>query len=377
MEERRAAAQPSSDIFVVRGTNVSYDGFKALIELMGKHELPFYKSEPLAGPKGPSGLIDRDDVVIVKVNSQWDERGGTNTDLVRSIIETILAHPDGFTGEVLVADNGQAQFGALGSGGSLEYERNNAEDTAQSVQAVVDTFSGARVSTYLWDRITTERVGEYAQGDVDDGYVVDDSPSPVTGIVVSYPKFRTRFGTYVSFKHGVWGPERGSYDGGRLKVINVPVLKAHRIYGVTACVKSYMGVASDKLTGRAAHRSVGRGGMGTQMAETRMPALNVLDAIWVNANPGTGPGTTYQEATRLNTIAASVDPVAMDCWASKRVLMQAARLKGHQELSIFDPDNAEPGSFGGWLRLSMEEIVKTGYRATADENRMNVYVSEL
>jgi len=377
IEGRRAAAQPSSDIFVVEGTTGGDDGFKALLELMGEHGLPFYGSERTGGPQGPGGLIERDSVVIVKVNSQWNERGGTNTDLVRSIIEATLAHPDGFDGEVVVADNGQARFGAHGSGGSLEYERNNAEDAAQSVQDVVDAFSGARVSTYLWDRITTRGVGEYAEGDIDDGYVVDEDSNPLTGITVSYPKFRTKFGTHVSFRHGIWDPETKSYDGERLKVINVPVLKAHSIYGVTACVKHYMGVASDRLTGRTAHRSVDRGGMGTEMAETRVPTLNVLDAIWVNADPGTGPRATYQEATRLNTVMASVDPAALDHWAAKHVLMQAARLKGHRDLSTFDPDNAVSGSFGDWLRLSMEELRKAGHDVTTDEDRMNVYVVEL
>jgi len=162
-----------------------------------------------------------------------------------------------------------------------------------------------------------------------------------------------------------------------LKVVNVPVLKAHFIYGVTACVKHYMGVVSDKLTGRGAHRSVGTGGMGTEMAGTRMPTLNVLDAIWVNAVPGSGPRSNYEEATRLNTITASVDPAALDYWATKHVLMQAARLMGHDDLSRFDPDNTKPRSHGDWLRRSSEEMRKAGHRITLDEERMNVFVAGL
>lgn len=113
------------------------------------------------------------------------------------------------------------------------------------------------------------------------------------------------------------------------------------------------------------------------MAGTRMPTLNVLDAIWVNANPGRGPSSTYQEATRLNTVMAGVDPVALDYWASKHVLMHSARLKGHRDLSKIDPDNPEPGSFGSWLRLSMDELNKAGHEATIDEDRMNVYITTL
>ena len=377
LEEMRAKDQPSSDIFVVRGTTGRDDGFKALMGLMGDKDLPFYESKDEGRTHDPGGLIPRDAVVIVKVNSQWNERGGTNTDLVKAIIESVLAHPDGFTGEVVVADNGQAQYGAHGHGGSLDYEKNNAEDKGQSIQDVVDSFPEHRVTTYLWDRITTRAVGEYSEGDAEDGYIVEQDEDPRTGITVSYPKFRTELGTPISFKHGVWDQETGTYDDGRLNVINVPVLKTHFIFGVTACVKHYMGVVSDKLTRRGAHRSVGTGGMGTEMTGTRMPCLNILDAIWVNANPGRGPSSTYQEAIRLNTVMACVDPVALDHWASKNVLMQAARLKGHRDLSKIDPDNPEPGSFGGWLRLSMEELRKAGHEVTIDEDRVNVYITNL
>jgi hypothetical protein len=378
LEGRLARAQPSSDIFVVKGTTGYDDGFNELINLMGEQGLPFYKSDVRGKNQGPEGLIAKDDVVIIKVNSQWDERGGTNTDLLKAIIEAIINHPDVFIGEIVVADNGQAQYGAFGSGGSLNWENSNAGDHSQSVQRVVDMFSGSyKVSTYLWDEITLKSVGEYSEGDMEDGYVVNQTPNPVTGIKVSYPKFKTRFGTYISFKRGVGNPETKSYDDEKLKVINVPVLKAHFIYGVTACVKHYMGVVSDKLTGHNAHQSVGTGGMGTEMVETRMPALNILDAIWINANPGKGPRTPYSEATRVNVIMASTDPVALDYWAAKHVLMQAARILGFKDLSSIDPDNTASGSFGEWLRLSMQEIQKAGHQATTNEDRMNVYVVDL
>jgi hypothetical protein len=374
VEEKRAREHPSSDIFVVKGTTGKDDGFKVLLRLMGENGLHFYRSEKAGVTSGPDGLIPSDAVVIVKVNSQWDERGGTNTDLVRSVIEAVLDHPDVFVGEVVVADNGQAQYGSTRRGGSLDYGRNNAEDRGQSIQGVVDSFAdGSRVSTYLWNTITTNRVSEYFMGDDEDGYIVDEAAVGESGLRVSYPKFRTMYGTRISFRHGVWRPDASAYDTERLKVINVPVLKAHFIYGVTGCVKHYMGVVSDKLTGGDSHRSVGRGGMGTEIAGTRIPALNVLDAIWVNATPGKGPSSPYGQATRLNTLMASVDPVALDHWAAKHVLMQAARLAGHGDLSKIDPNNEEAGSFGDWLRLSMEEIRRGGNTVTADEDMMNVY----
>jgi hypothetical protein len=118
--------------------------------------------------------------------------------------------------------------------------------------------------------------------------------------------------------------------------------------------------------------------MGTEMVETRFPVLNIIDAIWVNANPLGGPITPYDEATRANVIAASLDPVALDYWAAKHILVQAAQKTGRTHASWMDPDNmSSPGSFGQWLRLSMQEINQAGYQTTVDEARMNVYVSQL
>jgi len=380
LNEMGATSQPASDIYVVDDTTGNDGGFARLISLMDENGLLFYASPEAGKGRGPYGLIARDDVVIIKVNSQWDERGGTNTDLLKAVIQAIMEHPDGFIGEIVVADNGQAQYGsAPGGGGSLDYDRNNAENTSQSVQDVVDHFSGShKVSTYLWDTITTRRVSEYFEGDAEDGYVVNATVNDNTGIMVSYPKFRTKFGTYVSFRLGIWSPQKRIYDSNRLKVINMPVLKSHSGYGVTAAVKHYMGVVSDKLTaqlGGRAHQTVGRGGMGTEMVETRFPVLNILDAIWVNALPGNGPGTSYSEAARTNIVAASTDPVALDYWGAKYILLQVAQNKGYTGASSIDPDNTASGSFGDWLRLSMQEIANAGYRATVDESRMNVFIA--
>ena len=354
-----------SDIFAVQGTTGADGGFQRLVDLMGQRGLSFYS---LIGPK---------DVVIIKVNSQWDERGGTNTDLVRAIIESILKHPSGFTGEIVIADNGQAQYGAAGAGGSLDWKSNNAEDRTQSMQKVADSFSvRCRISTALWDRITTTRVAEYSEGDARNGYVVDSSPSPQTGIIVSYPKFETPSSTLISFKKGIWNPSLRSYDFDRLKVINVPVLKSHSIYGVTASVKHYMGVGSEKLT-RSAHSSVGAGGMGTEMAETRTPVLNVMDAVWVNANPGRGPLTRYADASRVNIIAAGRDPVALDYWAAKNILVPAAVKLGYKNVDRLNPDITRNGYFGSWLRLSMKELQRAGYPSTTDMDSVNITVSSL
>jgi len=372
LNEIKARENPSSDIFVVNGSNGADDGFISLASLMKRHGVNFYKT-----PDTPNGIIPSYGVVLVKVNSQWNERGGTNTDLVKSIIMAVTKHPEGFSGEVVIVDNGQAQFGSTRRGGSMTYDENNALDTTQSNQVVADSFKGDKVTTYLWDSITTTRVKEYDEGDLNDGYIIDDDADLETGIRVSYPKFRTKHGSYISFKEGVWDSNSKSYDSDKLIVLNVPVLKAHFIYGVTACVKHYMGVVSDKLQSGGAHRSVRNGGMGTMMVKTRRPNLNILDGIYVNSNCGGGPSCTYDNANNLELIMASVDPVALDVWATENVLMEAARNQGSTDLSKFDPHTIEPGSHGEWMKKSLEQMEKAGLQVTDNPNRFNVYVTSL
>ena len=353
-------------IFVERTTGVD-DGVRRLVSAMQGSGVPFYQTG-----QAPHGLFGRNDVVLLKINAQWNERGGTNTDLIRGVVQAILDHPDGFTGEVIIADNGQAQFGSFGSGGSLEWANGNAEDPAQSVMRVVGDFQadGRRVSGVLWDTFTRVRVDEFSQGDYTDGFVVEDYIRP-TGLEITYPKFTTEFGTHVSFREGIWDSASGSYERERLRVINMPVLKHHSWFQVTGAVKNYMGVPSDMLTSRRAHNSTGVGGMGTQMAHTRMPTLNIMDMIWIGTERG--PSNPNYRASRVDLIAASTDAVALDYWTTRHVLIPAAEQRPGARVTQMNPAGDYPGTFGHWLRLSKLEIQSAGYHATMNPQYMRVF----
>jgi hypothetical protein len=41
-----------------------------------------------------------------------------------------------------------------------------------------------------------------------------------------------------------------------------------------------------------------------------------------------------------------------------------------------NPDGEDPGTFGYWLRLSMQELQKAGFWAVMDESKMAVFISE-
>lgn len=66
-----------------------------------------------------------------------------------------------------------------------------------------------RRSAFLWDEITRNEVEEYSTGDYDDGFFVEEEQAS-TGSQITHPKFRTEYGTYVSFKQGVWDDDTGS-----------------------------------------------------------------------------------------------------------------------------------------------------------------------
>jgi hypothetical protein len=316
-------------------------------------------------------MIQPNDVVLVKINEEWAERGGTDTDVLKQLIQSIVDHPKGFTGEIVVADNGQW-------GGDMDWANSNAENHSQSTQKVVNSFLSAhKVSTYDWIPIRNKQVNEYSVGDMNDGYVLKATADPTTGIYVSYPKFRTIYGTYISFKYGIWNGQ--AYEN-RLKVINLPVLKSHTTYGVTGAVKHYMGVLSNTLSN--GHVSIATGGMGTLMAETRMPTLNIMCAIWVNTIPdnyaGAGPGAPYTVATRTNILAASTDPVALDYWASKYILVQAAQAIGYSDTHTLNPDNTDrtgvsTEALGVWLPKARDALLRAGIQVTTNEQQMSIY----
>ncbi|MBN2368831.1 DUF362 domain-containing protein [Candidatus Woesearchaeota archaeon] len=369
-----------SDIFLVTDTDGTSPGVERLIGLMEGNGLDFYKTAA-----AEDGLIGKDDVVLLKVNSQWDERGGTNTDLVKSVIEAVISHPEGFSGEIVVVDNGQAQYGAKMTGGSFVWENNNAINRTQSIQDVVDMYKGKyKVSTYLWDNITTKVVAEFSEGDFEDGFVLYDLEDKNREILktISYPKFKTEYGTYISFKKGIWDTSEGDYDNANIKLINMPVLKPHLIYGVTGAVKNYMGTPSDKLTKTEAHNSIGNGGMGVQMAETRFPSLTIMDSIWVStvypctlATWWCGPNVFYNDSLQNNMVLAGTDPVALDYWVSKNILMKTSKELGHENTKELDPDLTKRGSFGYWLRISMDVLNKAGYSTTIREENIRVISS--
>jgi hypothetical protein len=356
-----------------------FPGLDRLLELMGRNGLKFYRSSGFSTRASPDGIIGIDDVVIIKINYQWSERGGTNTDLLSGLIRAIVDHPDGFNGEVVVCEN--AQVYAIEN---FDRPFNNAEDRGRSPHEVVENFrnQGFAVSHYDWMRLKAIRVEEYDDGDDEDGYVMLDG---IPQGRVTYPKFRTEYGTSVSVKEGIWHPTNSHYDRNRLKFINLPVLKPHwcqrptSCYGATACIKNYMGLVSNSLTN--SHGGVRLGLMGAVLAEIGLADLNILDCIWICANPYWGPMVYYDYPTiRVDQLVASTDPIAADIWAVRNILVPAF------EIDVFppeplprpsaDPDDPE-SAFRTYLDNSMQALLAAGIEVTNDLDAIDVVSADV
>jgi uncharacterized protein (DUF362 family) len=346
-----------------------FPGLDSLLRLMGENDRKFYLSATVSPLSGPDGIIASDDVVVVKINYQWGARGGTNTDLLRGLIRALVDHPDGFTGEIVVGENTQFAPSA-----NFDRSGNNAQDQTLSPRDVVVGFQnqGFRVSLSDWRAARTLERDEGVPCDQGWGYVILATEAGR----VSYPKFPTGYGTCVSLKHGVWNPDAGDWDRSRLKLINMPVLKPHWIYAVTACVKNYMGVVTDSL-GTNSHDGVGGGLMGAVMAEIDPPDLNILDCIWTCGHPGLGPDVGYGPLSRSDQLVASTDPIAADIWATTNILIPSFLANGHSPpWPNPNPDPEDPNSrFRAYLDRSMEWMLDGGFAVTNDLDSIDVYSS--
>jgi len=339
---------------------------------MGLHGTHFYQSDTISNFETSStGIISADDVVVIKINYQWPERGGTNVDVLRGLVRLIADHPGTFAGEIVICEN--SQFNSINN---FDRASNNAEDHTLSPHDVVVEFQaeGVNISHYDWTVHRFTLVNEYSAGDMADGYIRYPYDSQLNGRV-SYPKFQTDAGTYVSLKYGLWNPVSSTYNRAGLKFINLPVLKSHHAtYGATASVKHYMGVVSGELNTNS-HSAIINGILGALQGEIQLADLNILDCVWINANPFDGPWTTYADAMRRDRLLASTDPVALDLWAVKNILIPAFIANGYSPPWPYpsaDPD-IPTSSFRIYLDNSMDKIIAAGYNVTNDLALIDAY----
>lgn len=341
----------------------------ALINIISTNGTNFYESGSNAG------IVNANDVVIIKGNFQWEYTLSTNTDRIKGLIWSILQHPDGFSGEIIICDNDQGVRNWTSC--------NNSNDPQQTIIDVVNTFKakGYPVDLMEWDQIMNSTVTEYSDGNMTDGFTYNSTSK------VSYPKFKSPEGKHISLKYGVYNSGTNSYNRDEMCIINFPVCKAHGYSGATIAVKNWVGAMSliDK-TGRYGSEDIMHLDYFLKdfalparvMAET-YPDLNIIDATW------TAPNDNYTNSSgnRINTkvLLASTDPIASSWYAAKYILNPIAA----NDIRT-DPDYVEPNPGGIGLysyRYSMaldswESYLKnnTSYNITSNPDEISVYASE-
>jgi len=348
---RAAAANGQSAVFrmtrcpIPSGTTDAHAGLDALLELMAVNGYKFFKTTQDHPLGGADGLIDKGDVVLIKINCQWKFCGATNTDLLRGLVYRILSHPDGFAGEVVIFENGQGQ-GAFngdprawntypGLGAPAGVHVNAEDDTLTVDRLVTQVFAGSPVTSFLLDPLNPDQ---------NTGVFIGPDDHTTNGFRkisdVSYPCFTTSRGTRIELKEGIW---TGSGHASNLKFINMPVLKTHSggdsTYpggtGITGVLKHMYGVVSMADGNRSLrHYSQSGSQCGKMWTLVRAPDLNIVDCIWVayqTRHAGYPPSTTY----RYDMLLAGFDPVALDYWGSKHLLYPL----GGDRQRYHDPDN--------------------------------------
>jgi uncharacterized protein (DUF362 family) len=338
------------------GADNHHAGVERLLGLLGSQGVKFYRHTATDTLSGPDGLIASSDVVLIKVNAQWKYRGATNSDVVRGVIQRILDHPAGFTGEVVIFENGQGR-GSLNCNQSSGYPdgtvQANAENPAHSFTYLANTVfhSSGRVSAFLVDPIRSTPVpaGNHAIN----GYRTLNPHPTSQSWNISYPCFTTAGGHRVELKDGLW--TGSSYDANRLKLINMPVLKTHGGCGVTGALKLFYGVVSMTYASGGYHYGDIGKVLGQMMAHVRAPDLNIMDCIWVCQ--GQLGGYPASATSRRNTLLASLDPVALDYWAGKNILYPINNDPNHNP---DDPSLYTDSNFSQYLDQASAEINSSG-----------------
>jgi len=114
---------------------------------------------------------------------------------------------------------------------------------------------------------------------------------------------------------------------GATKLINVPVAKNHGLTQFTGGIKNWLGAVAGKRNGL--HTGIDESLVG--LALLLRPTLTVVDATRVLLRNGP-VGGNLADVKRLDTVALSFDPVAVDAWAATQAGFDPNRI-GHLVLA--------------------------------------------
>ena len=333
---------------------------------------------------GIESLIGRKDVVVLKPNAQWWNQGITNLAAMKGFIDLVLGIPN-FDGEVIIAENHHFMDDSLTEkdnirGWTHKNEINGDIDGIDyTLNGLVEFYNNSghpNVTKYHWrdggsnknPRWHNAHDGGIVSGPEEgDGYVWTDIECTYRPwqtywikkwvVKMTYPIFTSSYsGVTIDLKNGAFQRDEngGSYLKDRsVKLINFSVLNDHPNTGVTASVKNLMGIV-DLSCGEPDYRGYydvhdcgkinlynGRGiflfpyakggPIGCFLRTIRKPDLNIITAEWTGYESRTDPKKAYN----TKTILAGTDPIALDYYACKHIMLPL----GGENADEHDPDS--------------------------------------
>jgi hypothetical protein len=353
---------------------------------------------------GIEKLIGREDIVILKPNAQWWNQGRTNLDAMKGFIDLVLGIPD-FKGEIIIAENHHFLDESRPEGEQdnvrgwthLSEINGNIDGVKHNLNTLIQLYraQGYRnVTKYHWrdggpklDVWGNGQKGGIVSSPVDgDGYVWSDIDYTFTGFLglkkwrvkMTYPIFTSTYsGITVDFKNGAFkrkGETGGEYLPDKpVKFINFAVLNTHgKDTGITASVKNYMGITdlscgywglgpkgyfNVHACGESYYPCAKGGPLGYFMKNIRKADLNIVTAEWV----GWGSRIDPSKATRMRTVLASEDPIALDYYGAKYLLHPLSSKVYH------DPEDPKSSA-----RRFLQLALKASGEGTLNERLMQV-----
>ena len=355
---------------------------------------------------GIDKLIGKKDIVILKPNAQWWNQGRTNLAAMKGFIDLVLNIPS-FKGEIIIAENHHFMDESLPEGekdnvrGWTHFSEinGNIDGVKHNLNTLINLYREQgykNVTKYHWRDGGPKRDiwGNGQNGGIvespaqEDGYVWTDIDYTFSGffglkkwkVKMTYPIFTSKYSKItIDLKNSAY--KRDGKGGGYylpdkpVKFINFAVLNTHGDdTGITSSVKNYMGI-TDLSCGSwglepegyvNVHQCGGKyypyakaGPLAYFMKTIRKADLNIVTAEWV----GWGSRTKPTKATRMHSILASRDSIALDYYGAKYLVYPLSRNREYH-----DPDN--PKSF---VRKFLDLALETLGEGTLDEKKMKIH----
>ena len=355
----QAQGSPPSRIFLPLVSGGADKKFDLFVARNGTPTANVQKVIELAG--GIGRFVGYDDAVVLKPNGQWPRQGYTHTESLKALIDLILNRPGGFGGEVILAEHVHrapppATDNALGSNYcwnmSAGSNRQNNWPDMNYFELVNDYH------TRGFPNVTAIPLYDSGQGDFiavtgpeglpdgKQGWVRTTYTTAANGRTVrlSSAILRSAYsGKLIDLKNGVW--TGGGYNGQRVTLIFLPTLNNHGSFnsedyaGPTSALKCHLGIVDFTGTTGVSLHGVGYNtpispqAMGESVGHLITQILS--PAFYLTCAEYTGyRSRTDGTAAHTRTVGLCADPVTLDYWMSKYVMVPCATSQ-----TFMNPDN--------------------------------------